>query len=151
MIIVAAKGGTAIHVPADLAKPIVKRLALGDPKAVPIGVYAKQYLEQLGLWQAVEGKVVATENVRAALAVVESGDAEASIVYRTDALISKKVKVVFEVPPAEGPRISYPMAVVKQTKQPEAANRLLNYLASDEAGRIFEKYGFLVPAHSKTP
>jgi molybdate transport system substrate-binding protein len=90
-------------------------------------------------------KVVATENVRAALAAVESGDADASIVYRTDAMISTKVRVAFNVAATEGPRISYPVAVVRDSKEPEAAKRFVNYLASNEAGRVFQKYGFAAP------
>jgi len=150
VIVVAAKDGAPVKTPTDLAKPIVKRIALGDPKAVPIGVYAKQYLAQLDLWHAVAPKVVATENVRAALTAVESGDADASIVYRTDAMISTKVRVAFNVPAGEGPRISYPVAVVKETRQVGAANQFVNYLASDQAARVFQKYGFVTPDKAST-
>lgn len=145
VIVVAAHEGVVVHAPKDLAGQEVKRVALGDPRAVPIGVYAREYLEKLGLWQAIEPKVVTTENVRAALGAVEAGDADASIVYKTDAMISKKVKVAFEVPAAEGPKIRYPMALLKESKEPAAAERFLAYLGSGEAGSVFEKHGFVLP------
>src|SRR5262245_53506408 len=114
VIVVAREKGAAISSPNDLAAPSIKRIALGDPRAVPIGIYAREYLEKLKLWEAIRPKIVATENVRAALAAVEAGNADASIVYKTDAAISEKVKVAFEVPVEEGPRIRYPMAMLKE-------------------------------------
>jgi molybdate transport system substrate-binding protein len=144
VIVVAAENGETIRSPKDLIQESVKRVALGDPRAVPIGIYAREYLEKLRLWDGIKSKVVATENVRAALAAVEAGNADASIVYKTDAAISGKVKVAFEVPLEEGPKISYPMAMVKDAKAPEAAKKFLAYLGSEEAGTIFKRYGFIV-------
>ena len=82
--------------------------------------------------------------MRGALAAVEAGNAEAGIVYKTDATISKKVKITYEVPTSESPAISYPMAVVKEAKDKNAAERFFKHLDSGEAGRIFEKFGFIV-------
>jgi len=150
VIIVASKNGAPVASPGDLASSKVKRLALGDPQAVPIGVYARRYLENLKLWQPIAPKVVATENVRAALAAVEAGNADASIVYKTDVTISKKVKVVFEVPLNEGPRISYPIALVNGSAEPAAAKSFLDYLDSEQADTVFRKYGFIaIPASSQ--
>jgi molybdate transport system substrate-binding protein len=87
--------------------------------------------------------VVPTENVRACLAAVEAGNADAGIVYKTDALISKKVKIAYEVPAAEGPKIIYPLAVLKDSKHAEAARKFAAYLASPEAQAVFLKFGFL--------
>jgi molybdate transport system substrate-binding protein len=151
VIIVAAENGAAVSSPKDLAGPSVRRLALGDPQAVPIGVYARQYLESLKLWADVAPKVVATENVRAALAAVEAGNADASIVYKTDAAISKKVRIAFEVPPKEGPKISYPMALLKDSAEPAAATTFLDYLNSEEAAKTFTRYGFVVFPPTKGP
>ena len=151
VIIIPAKGGVAASSPGDLTNPKIKRVALGDPRAVPIGVYAKAYLQKLGLWGEIEPKVVPTENVRAALSAVEAGDADASIVYKTDAMISKKVKISYAVPAGEGPKISYPMALLKGTKEPEAAMRFLSYLESEEAGKVFEQYGFVLTSGSSAP
>lgn len=145
VIIVAAEDGADVHAPRDLAGAKVKRIALGDPKAVPIGVYARAYLQKLGLWEAIEPKVVATENVRAALAAVEAGNAEASIVYKTDAAISRKVRVAYAVPLEEGPKISYPVALLKDAPHTATAKNFLRFLGSETAGKIFRQGGFIVP------
>jgi molybdate transport system substrate-binding protein len=142
VIVVTTDAAVAPKSAADLAKPEIKKLALAEPATVPAGIYAREYLEKLGLWAAVKDKVVPTETVRAALAAVESGNVEAGIVYKTDALISKKVKVAVEVPAAEGPKISYPLAVVKESRQPEAAKKFAAHLAGPGARALFEKFGF---------
>jgi molybdate transport system substrate-binding protein len=111
---------------------------------VPAGIYARAYLEKLGLWDSISEKVVPTENVRAALASVESGNVDAGIVYKTDALISKKVKVAVEISDAEAPKISYPVGVVKSSREPERAKKLAEYLAGPAAGIVFEKFGFIL-------
>lgn len=144
VIVVAAENGASVHSPRDLAEPGVRRITLGDPKAVPIGVYARSYLAKLGLWEAVAPKVVPTENVRGALAAVEEGNADASIVYKTDALISKKVVIAYTVPLEQGPKIRYPVALVRGAKEPHASERFLAWLASERATKIFERRGFVV-------
>jgi molybdate transport system substrate-binding protein len=128
----------------DLAAPSIRTLALAEPQSVPAGIYAKEHLRKLGLWSQVTGRVVPTENVRAALAAVESGNVDAGIVYRTDAQISKKVRIAYEVPRAEGPVISYPFAVLAASERREAARKLLAYLESPAALAVFRKYGFLI-------
>jgi molybdate transport system substrate-binding protein len=143
VIVVNADGGAAISAPADLAKPAIGRIALAEPQTVPAGIYAKEWLQKTGLWKQIIDKVVPTENVRACLAAVEAGNADAGIVYKTDALISKKVKVAYEVGVAEGPKISYPLAVVKDSKQAGAARKFSAYLAGPEARAVFLKFGFL--------
>lgn len=142
VIVVAADAPAAPKSAADLAKPEIKKLALAEPATVPAGIYAREYLEKLGLWNAVKDKVVPTENVRGALAAVESGNVEAGIVYKTDALISKKVKVAVEISTAEGPKISYPLAIVKDSKQPDAAKKFAAHLTGPAARAVFEKFGF---------
>jgi len=144
LVIVAPPDGTAIHSPNDLTNAAVKRIALGDTKIVPAGTYAKAYLEKSGLWAGIEPKVVPCENVRAVLAAVESGNVDAGVVYKTDAAISRKVKVVFDVPAADCPKISYPVALVANAPQPEAAKKLLDYLAGNEADAVFTHHGFIV-------
>jgi molybdate transport system substrate-binding protein len=141
-IIVPAENGAAIKSTADLADGGIKHIALGEPATVPAGIYAKEYLQKLGIWDAIKDKVVPVESVRAALAAVESGNADAGIVYKTDAMISKKIKVAYEVPAADGPAISYPLAITKDAKQPEAAGKFATYLESPAAAAVFEKYGF---------
>lgn len=142
LVIVTASDGPPVSKVEDLAGPAIKRLSLGDPKAVPAGVYAKQHLEKLGLWEKLQAKVVPAENVRAALAVVESGNAEAGIVYKTDTAVSKKVKVALEIPAGEGPAIVYPAALVSGGKHIAAAKRFLDQLSAKDAGAVFSKRGF---------
>jgi molybdate transport system substrate-binding protein len=144
VIIVAKDSSLAIAAPRDLAKPSIIRIALADPQAVPAGVYARQFLLKEKLWDSVKSKVVPTANVRGALAAVESGDVEAAIVYKTDAAISKRVKIAYEVPRADGPKISYPMAVLKDAPEPASAKRFLEYLNSPAAGKVFAEFGFIV-------
>lgn len=143
VIVVNAEGGAAISTPTDLTQPGIGRIALAEPQTVPAGIYAKEWLQKIGLWGKISARLVPTENVRACLAAVEAGNADAGIVYKTDALISKKVKVAYEVPIADGPKISYPLAVVKDTKQRDAARKFAAHLAGPEARAVFVKYGFL--------
>ena len=144
LVIVTPPDSAAIQSPADLTTAAVKRVALGDPRIVPAGTYAKAYLEKSGLWAGVEPKVVPCENVRAVLAAVESGNVDAGVVYKTDAAISKKVKVAFEVPAADGPKISYPAALVANAPHPDAAKKFLGCLTGSEADAIFARHGFIV-------
>jgi molybdate transport system substrate-binding protein len=144
VIIVATSSTLAPKSPSDLTKPEYKKLALAEPQTVPAGIYAREYLQKLGLWDAIKDKVVPTENVRAALAAVESGNLEAAFVYKTDALISKKVKTAVEIPANEGPKISYPVAVLKSSREPERAKKFAEYLGGPEARSIFERFGFMV-------
>jgi molybdate transport system substrate-binding protein len=134
----------AIASPKDLLKPEVKKFALADPAVVPVGVYTSKYLADESLWDKVKPKIIPVLDVRATLASVESGNVEAGFVYKTDAAISQKVKIVFEVPIEKGPRITYPVAIVKESKKKEAARDLMNYLLSPAGKAAFKKYGFLV-------
>jgi molybdate transport system substrate-binding protein len=145
VIVVYGDSKIDIHSPQDLASPGLTHLALAQPESVPAGIYAKQYLTKLGLWDKVSSKVVPLDNVRAALAAVESGNADAGFVYKTDALISKKVKVAYEVAASEGPKIVYPIVVLKDSKNLDAAKKAALFLESKEALEIFKKYGFLPP------
>jgi molybdate transport system substrate-binding protein len=144
VIVVATDASTAPKSASDLTKPEFKKIALGEPQTVPAGIYAREYLQKLGLWDSLKEKVVPTESVRAALAAVESGNVEAGFIYKTDSLISKKVKIAVEIPAVEGPKISYPMAVLKSSQQPERAKKLEEYLAGPAARQIFEKFGFII-------
>ncbi len=149
----------AVVVPAGAAAPgngaglraaAFRRIAVGDPAGVPAGVYARSYLSSLGLWEALGPRIVPTRSVRAALAVVEAGDADAGIVYRTDALSSLEVAVAFEVPEDEGPAIAYPAAVLVDAPNPAGAARFLDYLRSAAARRVFGQAGFIVPRPART-
>lgn len=125
----------------------IRRLAIGDPSAVPAGVYARAYLERKGLWETYRSRIVPTTNVRAALAAVENGGADAAIVYVTDARRSTVVAVAFTIPTGETPFIGYQAAIVARSPHREQARAFLAFLRGPQAGRLFEKHGFLpVPA-----
>ena len=142
LVIVVPVASTArLGGPNDL--PCVNRLVLADPEAVPAGVYAKTWLQSIGLWDKVKDHVIPTLNVRAALAAVESENADAGIVYRTDSAISKRVRVAFEVPREQGPAIVYPLAPLAAGARPATA-ALLRYLTSAAAREIYGRYGFVV-------
>ncbi len=125
------------------APPEIRRLALGDPAAVPAGVYARQYLEKQGIWSAYEARVVPTANVRAALAAVETGSVDAAIVYVTDVAGARNAAIAFVVPAAIGPRIVYPAAVVASSRNRREAERFLAYLQGAEASAIFTRHKFV--------
>lgn len=127
----------------DLADPKFKKISLGEQNSVPAGIYAKAYLQKIGIWDQISARVIPSENVRAALAAVETGNADAGIVYKTDALLSTKVKIAWEVAAADSPDIEYPVALLQSSKQPDAAKKFLAYLAQPSSLKTFEKYGFI--------
>ena len=145
VIVVPADRGMTITSARELADDRVLSVAIAEPATVPAGVYARQYLLKIGAWGRVARKAIPMDNVRAALAAVESGNADCGIVYRTDALISRHVRIAVELPKDEGPRISYPFAVTTGARSPAAARRFLAYLTSKPALDVFRRYGFLVP------
>lgn len=128
----------------ELTSISIEKIALADPKTVPAGIYAKSYLQKAGVWSKIESKVVPTENVRAALAAVESGNAQAALVYKTDAQISKKVRVLYSVGWKEGPSIRYSVAQLRESTQPRSAALFLEHLRSRGSSAIFENQGFIV-------
>ncbi|HEX7020431.1 MAG TPA: molybdate ABC transporter substrate-binding protein, partial [Gemmatimonadaceae bacterium] len=144
LVVVMPQGSRALPSPRDLAGASIRRIALADPAAVPAGVYARRYLESVGLWSAIAPKVVPMLDVRAALAAADSGNVDAAFVYKTDASIARRSTVAFSIPLADGPRIVYPAAVIKDARHGDAARRLLAYLRGDAARRVFERYGFVV-------
>jgi molybdate transport system substrate-binding protein len=144
VMIVPADSRLAISSPKDLLKTDIKKIALAEPSTVPVGVYSKKYLTDEGLWSKVKAKVVPVQDVRATLASVESANVEAGFVYKTDAAVSKKVKIVYEVPIEKGPKIIYPVAIVKESKRKDAARDFTNYVQRPSAKDAFKKYGFVV-------
>jgi molybdate transport system substrate-binding protein len=143
VIVVPSESKIAIASPQDLLKPEVKRIALAEPP-VPVGAYSTKYLEAEGLWNKIKPKVVPVQDVRATLASVESGNVEAGFVYKTDAAVSKKVKIVYEVPIDKGPKIVYPVAIVKESKRKATARDFLNYVQIPASKELFKKYGFVI-------
>ncbi|WP_334148156.1 molybdate ABC transporter substrate-binding protein [Hyphomicrobium sp.] len=128
----------------ELAKALGDgRLAMGDPKAVPAGIYGKAALTSLGVWGQVSSKVAAAENVRVALTYVSRGEAPLGIVYGTDAKSDPSVKVVDTFPADSHPPIVYPVALTAVSSNP-AAKEFLAYLQSAQAKKVFEDQGFTV-------
>lgn len=144
VIVVPKESHLAIRAATDLLDGAFRKIALAQPSSVPAGIYAKEYLTEQGLWDKISAKVIPTQNVRAALAAVESGNVEAGIVYQTDALISQKVKVAVQIPAADGPKISYPVAVLAHSAQPDAARKFLTWLESEPALAVFRRFGFAI-------
>lgn len=134
-----------IHAGFDLVRLLgAGRLAMGNPMHVPAGIYGKQALQSLHVWQSVKGHVARSANVRAALALVALGEAPLGIVYRTDALASNKVKIVGTFPASTHPPVIYPTALTVRANT--AARSFLQFLQSTAAARIFKRYGFtLIP------
>ena len=134
----------------DLADPAIRRIAIGDPAAVPAGVYARQYLQKIGVWSVLEMKLIPSGSVRLALAAVENGAADAAIVYRTDIPTATHAREALLIPAADGPRIIYPAAVVRTGLNREGATRLLAFLRGSDAMAVFTRAGFLAPGPRAT-
>jgi len=145
LVLIAAKDIKIDHVTIgpgfDLAKLAGDgRVATGDVREVPVGLYAKAVLERLGAWAAVEPKIAMSENVRVALGLVARGEAPLGIVYETDAKIEPAVKVIGVFPDNTQDPIIYPVALT-ETAKPDAA-QYLSFLRSQTGKSVFEKYGF---------
>jgi len=148
LVLIVPASNTTIHSFQDLSNVSVKILALGEPSTVPAGTYARQTLEHLGIWGGVEKKVVLAKDVRAVLTYVETGNADAGMVYQTDAQGSSKVRIVTVAPADSHDPIIYPAAIMKAAKNPSAAASFLAFLSSSAAREVFAKYGFL-PAENQ--
>jgi molybdate transport system substrate-binding protein len=125
-----------------LAADQIKRIAIGDPKFVPAGEYTEAALTKSGLWNQLKPKFVLATNVRQVLQFVESGNVDAGFVYLTDAKTTDKVKITQTIPDNLHPPILYPVAVLKNSRQPTAAKTFVQFLTSKSAKQIFSKYGF---------
>ncbi|MDZ8187768.1 MAG: molybdate ABC transporter substrate-binding protein [Nostoc sp. ChiSLP02] len=128
----------------NLTDEKIKKIAIGEPRSVPAGQYAEQVLKKLKLYDRLKSKLVFANNVRQVLAAVETGNAQAGLVYATDAKISKKVKVVVTADEKYHSPIVYPLAVLKSSKNPSAAKEFVQFLSGPQAKDILKKYGFIV-------
>lgn len=126
----------------DLANNNIIHFGLGEPKTVPAGQYGEEVLKHLGVWDEVKGKAILAKDVRTILSYVETGNADAGIVFSTIAATSDKVMVVATAPAGSHTPIVFPGVVLKNSKHPEAAQEFLNYLASPSGMKVFQKYGF---------
>jgi molybdate transport system substrate-binding protein len=142
LVLITLASSTMVRGIEDLSRLQVSAIALGEPGTVPAGMYARQTLEHMGFFAAIERKIVYAKDVRAVLTYVETGNADAGFVYRTDALTSQKVRVVATAPADSHDPIVYPAAVLKNSKNAAAAREFLDFLEGPEARAVFEKYGF---------
>ena len=144
VMIVPADSTLSLKAPADLQKPEVKRIAIGHPASVPVGRYTRGSLEKSKLWAGVEPKAVFAQNVRQALDYVARGEVEAGFVYATDAAIMKdKVKVVATLP--TNTAITYPIASVAGSPNPDVARKFLDFVLTPSAQTVLARYGFGTP------
>ena len=145
-LVLVAPRDTTIRLAVSPGFPLAKalgsgRLALADPKGVPAGIYAKQALTRLRVWDSVAGKLALAENVRAALALVSRGAVSLGVVYATDVKAEPRVRAVGTFPPASHDPISYPVAVLKASRHRDAEG-FRRFLISSEGKAIFRRFGF---------
>lgn len=144
LVLVVPKGNPGqMRSPHDLAQPHVRKIALAG-ESVPAGRYAQEALRSMGMWPVVERKVVRGESVRFALAYVERGEADAGVVYATDATASGKVDVVFRFPPETHDPIVYPLVMLKAGAERESVRALWKFMQGADAAKTFENQGFRV-------
>ncbi|MGZ3419042.1 MAG: molybdate ABC transporter substrate-binding protein [Polyangiales bacterium] len=136
LVVVVAEGVAKVGSAKELAQ--MKRIAIGDPKLVPAGEYARKWLESEGLWSELASKMIPSADVRAALVAVDTGAVDAAIVYRTDLAAAHHAKLAFE--PEKQPRIVYPIASLS-----DSGKRLVAHLSSPPARAVFARHGFSAP------
>ncbi|MGI6491092.1 MAG: molybdate ABC transporter substrate-binding protein [Pelotomaculum sp.] len=128
----------------DMTSDSVEKISIGAPETVPAGQYAKEVLTNMNLWEPLQPKMVLAKDVRQVLTYVETGNVDAGLVYRTDAMTSSNVKVIAAAPAEASKPIVYPMSVIKATKHQQEAEAFEAFLTTDDAVNILEKYGFKV-------
>ncbi|MDB9527250.1 molybdate ABC transporter substrate-binding protein [Oscillatoria sp. CS-180] len=126
----------------DLTPDKVNRVSIGEPESVPAGRYSKEALASLGLFDALQPKMVFGKDVRQVLSYVETGNVDAGLVYATDANVSERVQRVATIPAESHSPIVYPIALIADRENSEAAQDFVDFLSSDTATAIFEEYGF---------
>jgi molybdate transport system substrate-binding protein len=142
LVLIVPKDSKIVASFADLKRADVRVIAVGDPRSVPAGTYAQQVLTALEMYDAVKSKMTLATDVRQVLAAVETGSAEAGLVYSTDAAISTKVRVAMDAPAGTHQAIVYPAAVLHGSMNADAAREYVKYLTSPAARAVFSKYGF---------
>lgn len=142
VVLVTQKDAARIKDFKDMGEETVRKIALGEPKSVPVGQYSEEIINFLGIKDKVQPKAVYAKDVREVLTWVETGNVDAGIVYETDAKISDQVKVVAYAPEKSHTPVIYPVAVLKDSRNAEASKEFLTYLTGNTAKAVFEKFGF---------
>ncbi len=128
-----------------LTTDAVASIAIGEPTTVPAGKYASQVFENMGITDQISGKIIEAKDVRAVLTYVTEGNADCGFVYRTDAELEKdNIAIIGDVDESLHDAIVYPAAIMKDAPQADSAADFYEYLQSDFAKEVFEKYGFTV-------
>lgn len=126
----------------DMTKDEVNKIAIGDPANVPVGQYSEEIFNNLEIADKVNDKLVLGSDVRTVLTWVESGEVDCGLVYATDAMTSDQVNIITEAPEGSHKEVSYPVAVIKDSKNVHKGQAFLDFLSTDGAIKLFEKYGF---------
>jgi molybdate transport system substrate-binding protein len=142
LVVIVPTGTKNIRELKDLMNAEIERIAIANPQSVPAGEYAEQSLKKLNIWERIQSKLVLGNNVRQVLQFVESGNAQAGIVYFTDAKTTKQVEIVEQIDPKLHAPILYPIAVLSRSSKRDAAIAYIKSLTEARAKHVFEKYGF---------
>ncbi len=143
LVLIVPKGSdSGIKSFSDLTNNSVKKVSIGTPEAVPAGQYALESFKNMKVWREVKPKLVYAKDVRQVLSYVETGNVDAGVVYRTDALVSKKVKIAASADPESHSPIVYPLGVIKDSKHKAEAQKFYTFLKSGSSVKTLEKYGF---------
>lgn len=142
IVLIVPQDSETVNSFSDLTSGNLRRIAVGEFASVPAGQYAEEVLTNLGILEDIRDKLVFGNNVRQVLSFVEAGNADAGLVYATDAALSDRIRIVENAPANSHSPIVYPIAVVQDSENPEAAQSYLEFLSGETAKSVFEKYGF---------
>ncbi|MFZ1026004.1 MAG: molybdate ABC transporter substrate-binding protein [Limnoraphis robusta] len=142
IVLIVPKANPKVKTFQDLMNGKVGKIGIGEPESVPAGRYAKEVLTSMNMYDKLQPKLVFAKDVRQVLTYVETGNVDAGMVYTTDAKISDKISIVATAPAGSHSPIIYPIAVIKDSKNPEAAKGFVSFLSSNTAKSVFERYGF---------
>ncbi len=143
-LILIAKKDSSLNSFTGLKDGSINKISIGTPETVPAGKYAQETLSNLKLWDELQPKMVLAKDVRQVLTYVETGNVDAGLVYNSDAISSKSIRIVAEAPADSHKAIVYPLAIIKNSPNQKAVQAFIDFLSSAEAKAVFEKYGFIV-------
>jgi len=145
VVLVVPKNSTGISGFQDLTGQNVKRIAIGEPRTVPLGQYAEEVFKYFGIREQIQSKLVYARSGLEVMSYVESGNADAGIVHDTNAKQSNQVRMVAIAPSASHTPVIYPIAILKNSRNPNAAKAFLQFLSSAQAKALFQQYGYEIP------
>jgi len=145
LVLIISKNEKNINKFSDLTKPVINKIAVGEPKSVPAGKYAEEVLKFYKILDQIKSKIIYAKDVRQVLTYVETENVNAGLVYITDAKTSEKVRIAAIAPKESHSSIVYPVAILKESKNPGMAKAFDKFLKSNQSKIIFKKYGFGTP------